>query len=55
MQHLAPLLPAYRARCPEVRVDLALADQMVDLVDEGFDLARSESPAGWATRWSRAG
>ncbi|MBK7472132.1 MAG: LysR family transcriptional regulator [Betaproteobacteria bacterium] len=39
MQHLAPLLAAYGARYPDVRVDIALADRMVDLVDEGFDVA----------------
>lgn len=39
MQHLAPLLAAYRARYPEVRVDISLADRIVDLVDEGFDVA----------------
>jgi DNA-binding transcriptional LysR family regulator len=37
--HLAPLLAAYGARYPEVRIDIALADRIVDLVDEGFDVA----------------
>ncbi len=37
--HLAPILAAYAARFPEVRVDIALADRIVDLVDEGFDVA----------------
>jgi DNA-binding transcriptional LysR family regulator len=39
MLHLAPLLAAYGARYPEVRVDISLADRIVDLVDEGFDVA----------------
>jgi DNA-binding transcriptional LysR family regulator len=37
--HLGPLLAAYGARYPEVRVDIALADRVVDLVDEGYDVA----------------
>jgi DNA-binding transcriptional LysR family regulator len=36
---LAPLLPAFLARWPRVQVDLTLIDRMVDLVDEGHDLA----------------
>lgn len=36
---LAPLLPAFLARWPEVEVDLTLIDRMVDLADEGYDLA----------------
>jgi DNA-binding transcriptional LysR family regulator len=37
--HLAPALPAYMERCPEVRVDLVMNDRTVDLVEEGFDVA----------------
>jgi len=37
--HLAPALPAYMQRCPEVRVDLVMNDRAVDLVEEGFDVA----------------
>ncbi|TGY91529.1 substrate binding domain-containing protein, partial [Marinicauda pacifica] len=29
---------AFRAKCPEVEIRLELADRMVDLVDEGYDL-----------------
>jgi len=37
--HVAPLLPGLFARYPELSVDLSLVDRIVDLVDEGLDLA----------------
>lgn len=37
--HIAPLLPAFQARYPELDVDMVLDDRKTDLVDEGFDLA----------------
>jgi DNA-binding transcriptional LysR family regulator len=36
---VAPVLPAFLAAYPEVRVQLALLDRMVDLSEEGYDLA----------------
>jgi len=36
---IARQLPAFFTQWPEVQVDLTLIDRMVDLVDEGFDLA----------------
>lgn len=37
--HLAPLWPAFMARHPKVVLDVTLSDRVVDLVDEGYDLA----------------
>ena len=37
--HLAPLWPAFMALHPKVVLDVTLSDRMVDLVDEGYDLA----------------
>jgi DNA-binding transcriptional LysR family regulator len=37
--HIAPALPAYMERCPDVRIDLVMNDRAVDLVEEGFDAA----------------
>ncbi len=37
--HLAPLWGAFRAQNPAVTLDITLTDRMVDLVDEGYDVA----------------
>lgn len=37
--HLAPLWPVFMARHPKVELDITLADRLVDLVEEGYDLA----------------
>lgn len=37
--HLAPLWPAFMALHPRVVLDVTLSDRLVDLVDEGYDLA----------------
>ena len=37
--HLAPLWPAFMKQHPQVVLDVTLADRMVDLVEEGYDLA----------------
>ena len=38
-QHVSPLLPAFMARHPKLRLSVHLSDNVVDLVSEGFDLA----------------
>jgi len=37
--HIAPLLPAFMARYPDLSVEMNLNDRQVNLVEEGFDLA----------------
>lgn len=37
--HLAPAIPLFLARYPEVELDLNLNDRYVDLIDEGLDLS----------------
>ncbi|MDT7838559.1 LysR family transcriptional regulator [Aquabacterium sp. OR-4] len=39
LMHLAPLWPAFLARHPHLTLDVDLGDRLVDLVDEGYDLA----------------
>ncbi|QLF91686.1 LysR family transcriptional regulator [Pseudomonas sp. ABC1] len=37
--HLAPLLPDFMERHPDVQLDIHLSDELVDLVAQGFDMA----------------
>ena len=37
--HLAPLWGAFMAQNPKVKLDVTLADRLVDLVEEGYDMA----------------
>jgi DNA-binding transcriptional LysR family regulator len=37
--HIAPALPDFLARYPEVRIDMEIKDRFVDLADERFDVA----------------
>lgn len=39
ISHLAPLWAGFMTSHPQVRLDVTLSDRVVDLVDEGFDLA----------------
>lgn len=44
--HLAPLWAKFARRHPEVELDVSLIDRVVDVVDEGFDLAIRISRSG---------
>jgi DNA-binding transcriptional LysR family regulator len=39
VRHLAPLWGEFRRRHPRVTLDITLADRVVDLIEEGYDLA----------------
>jgi DNA-binding transcriptional LysR family regulator len=39
ISHLAPLWSEFLDRHPQITLDIQLADRVIDLVDEGFDLA----------------
>ncbi|MGF1528190.1 MAG: LysR substrate-binding domain-containing protein [Candidatus Competibacterales bacterium] len=39
VRHVAPAVTSFLERYPDVRVDVALNDRVVDLVEEGFDVA----------------
>lgn len=39
VEHLGRALPDFMARHPEVQIDMECADRMVDLLEEGFDMA----------------
>lgn len=38
-QWIAPLLPGFLARYPQIRIDARFSDRQVDVVSEGFDVA----------------
>lgn len=39
LQRVAPAIARFAARYPEVKFDVTVADRLIDLVEEGFDLA----------------
>lgn len=39
VSHLAPLWGAFRELHPQIRLDITLSDRVVDLVEEGYDVA----------------
>ncbi|MES2105468.1 MAG: LysR family transcriptional regulator [Pseudomonadota bacterium] len=44
--HLAPLWPKFKEMYPEVELEIALIDRVVDIVEEGYDLAIRISRVG---------
>src|SRR5881392_62126 len=52
-QHVAPTLPAFLQRYPEIRLELDLSDRFVNLAQEGFDLAirHTHSPPDTHVAW----
>ena len=46
VRHVAPAIADFMAEHPEVRFDVSLSDRVVDLVEEGFDLAIRIGPPG---------
>jgi DNA-binding transcriptional LysR family regulator len=53
IRHLAPLWPRFCARYPDIELDISLVDRVVDLVEEGYDLAVRISRGGSPTLVSR--
>ncbi len=39
LRYIAPLLPAFCARHPDLRLEVAFSDRFVDLVEDGIDMA----------------
>lgn len=46
ISHIGPLLPAFFADYPKVKIDLDMNDRLVDLVEMGFDLGIRIGPTG---------
>ncbi|KAE8758484.1 LysR family transcriptional regulator [Paraburkholderia madseniana] len=51
--HLAPLWPEFMRKYPGVELDVALIDRVVDIVEEGYDLAIRISHAGSTSHAAR--
>jgi DNA-binding transcriptional LysR family regulator len=46
LSHVMAAVADYAARYPQVTVDMTLSDRVVELIDEGFDVAIRASPGG---------
>src|ERR1700751_4371271 len=46
LSHVMSALADYAAQFPQVTVDMTLSDRVVELIDEGFDVAIRASPTG---------
>jgi DNA-binding transcriptional LysR family regulator len=51
--HLAPLWPRFMQQYPEVQLEISLIDRVVDIVEEGYDLAIRISRAGASSNVAR--
>lgn len=51
--HLAPLWPKFMELYPEVELEVTLIDRVVDIVDEGYDMAVRISRSGSTTHAAR--
>jgi DNA-binding transcriptional LysR family regulator len=52
-QHVAPTLPAFLQKFPEIRLELDLTDRFVNLAQEGFDIAirHTQAPPETHVAW----
>src|SRR3990170_4865183 len=50
VRHVSPAIGAFLAKYPEVKFDVSLSDRIVDLVEEGYDLAIRIGSAGGEAR-----
>ncbi|KAF0814968.1 HTH-type transcriptional regulator DmlR [Andreprevotia sp. IGB-42] len=53
IRHLAPLWPGFLQQHPQVELDVNLIDRVVDIVDEGYDLAIRISRSGATSHAAR--
>src|SRR3990172_2864268 len=53
VRHVSPAIGAFLAKYPEVKFDVSLSDRIVDLVEEGYDLAIRIGSAGGETVGAR--
>lgn len=53
IRHLAPLWPLFMAQWPDIELDIVLGDRVVDIVEEGFDLAIRISRGGSQSHFAR--